>query len=255
MRGRTMAETKVLDRTDGSRPYNNLLRALRAPDYGLLAPHLFVAEHSVGDVMYNPGDSVDLVYFPCGPAMVSFLISGEDGRDVETVLIGREGAVGGIVSHGRLPAYSRIVVKFGGEFACLPIGDLEAAKAKSQALRNFFARYADCLLAQIFQATACNAIHSIEQRAAKWMLAALERTGDSVVPFTHEELAAMLGAGRSHTTRVLKEFRSRNLIATRRGSVLVRDHAALKKVACGCNELVKNHFDEVLAGVYPNGGS
>ena len=251
-----MAETNVLDRTTGgSRPYNNLLRVLREPDYALIAPHLFAAEHSVSDVLYNPGDDVDVVHFPCGPAMASFVISGEDGHDVETVLVGREGAVGGIVSHGRLPAYSRIAVKFGGQFACLPVADLEAAKASSPALRGTFVRYADCLLAQIFQATACNAIHSIEQRAAKWMLAASERTGDDVVPFTHEELAAMLGAGRSHTTRVLQEFRSRALIETRRGSVLVRDRAALKKVACNCNELVKAHFDEVLAGVYPNGGS
>jgi hypothetical protein len=240
---------------DDSRPYNNLLRVLREPDYALIAPHLSVSQHSVGDVIYNPGDAVDVVHFPCGPAMVSFLISSEDGRDVETVLIGREGAVGGIVSHGRLPAYSRIVVKFGGDFIRLPIGDLEAAKAKSPALRNYFARYADCLLAQIFQSTACNAIHSIEQRAAKWMVAAIERTGNDVVPFTHEELAAMLGAGRSHTTRVLQEFRSRGLIETRRGSVLVHKLDALKKVACACNELVKGHFDEVLAGVYPNGGN
>jgi CRP-like cAMP-binding protein len=250
-----MAETTVLDRTGNSRPYNNLLRILRDADYALLAPHVSATEHSVNDVIYNPGDDVDVVHFPCGPAMVSFLISSEDGRDVETVLIGREGAVGGIVSHGRLPAYSRIIVKFGGQFARLKVADLEAAKARSPALRNFFARYADCLLAQVFQATACNAIHSIEQRAAKWMLAATERTGNDVVPFTHEELAAMLGAGRSHTTRVLREFRSRALIETRRGSVLVLDRAALKEVACNCNELVKSHFDEVLAGVYPNGGN
>jgi hypothetical protein len=251
-----MAEMTTLDRTtDESRPHNNLLRALRESDHALIAPCLFAAEHSVNDVLYNPGDDVEVVHFPCGPAMVSFVISGEDGHEVETVLVGREGAVGGVVSQGRLPAYSRIAVKFGGQFACLAVADLEAAKAKSPALRNIFVRYADCLLAQIFQATACNAIHSIEQRAAKWMLAAIERTGDDVVPFTHEELAAMLGAGRSHTTRVLNDFRSRGLIETRRGSVLVRDHAALKKVACSCNELVKSHFEEVLAGVYPNGGS
>jgi len=255
LRGRTMAETNVLDRTDDHRPYNNLLRVLRPADYAVIAPHLFASEHSINDVLYNPGDDVDIVHFPCGPAMVSFLISGEDGRDVETVLIGREGAVGGIVSHGRLPAYSRIMVKFGGQFACVNVSDLEAAKARSPALQNFFARYADCLLAQIFQSTACNAIHSIEQRAAKWMLAAIERTGGEVVPFTHEELAAMLGAGRSHTTRVLQDFRSRGLIETRRGSVLVRERDALKKAACNCNELVKTHFDEVLAGVYPNGGN
>ena len=249
-----MAETTVLDRTDDKRPYNNLLRALRDADYALIGPHLSASEHSVNDVLYNPGDSVEVVHFPCGPAMVSFLISGEDGRDVETVLIGREGAVGGIVSHDRLPAYSRIVVKFGGPFTRLPISKLETAKLQSASLRDVFARYADCLLAQIFQSTACNAIHSIEQRAAKWMIAATERTGDEVVPFTHEELAAMLGAGRSHTTRVLQEFRSRGLIETRRGSVLVPDRATRKKVACNCNELVTSHFNEVLAGVYPNGG-
>jgi Crp-like helix-turn-helix domain len=240
---------------DDTCPYNNLLRGLREPDYALIAPLLFGAQYTVGNVLYNPGDVVDVVHFPCGPAMASFLISGEDGRDVETVLIGREGAVGGIVSHGRLPAYSRIIIKFGGDFACLKIDDLEAAKRKSAALQNVFDRYADCLLAQIFQATACNAIHSIEQRAAKWLLTAAERTGNDVVPFTHEELAAMLGAGRSHTTRVLREFSSRDLIETRRGSVLLRNHAALKTVACSCNLLVKHHFDEVLMGVYPHGGS
>jgi hypothetical protein len=228
---------------------------LKPADYALIAPNLSAAENGANDVLYNPGDNVDLVHFPCGPSMASYLISSEDGRDVEIVLVGREGAIGGIVSHGHLPAYSRIVVKFGGGFRRLKVDDLEAAKAKSPALRHVFARYADCLLAQIFQATACNAIHSIEQRAAKWMISAIERTGDNVVPFTHEELAAMLGAGRSHTTRVLQDFRARGFVETRRGSVLVRNHGALKQLSCQCNELVKIHFDEVLSGVYPNGGS
>lgn len=240
--------------SDEMRPHNNLLRALREPDYALIAPFLFEAKPSANDVLYNPGDNVDVVHFPCGPSMVSYLVSSEDGRDVETVLVGREGAVGGIVSLGRLPAYSRMVVKFGGGFVCLKTADLESAKARSPTLRHYFARYADCLLAQIFQSIACNAIHSTEQRAAKWMVAAIERTGGDVVPFTHEELAAMLGGGRSHTTRVLREFREKGLIETRRGSVLVRDHAGLKRVACQCNELVKIHFDEVLAGVYPENG-
>ena len=246
-----MAVTDASGGSGGTRPSNNLLRALDAADFALIGPHLFSAESGVNDVLYNPGDNVDVVHFPCGPSLVSYLVSGEDGRDVETVLVGREGAVGGIVSHGHLPAYSRIVVKFGGGFACLRVGDLEAAKRTSLSLRNFFARYADCLLAQIFQASACNAIHSIEQRAAKWMIAAAERTGGDVVPFTHEELAAMLGAGRSHTTRVLQEFKAQGMIETRRGSVLIRDHDALKGVSCACNELVKNHFAEVLRGVYP----
>ena len=250
-----MAETFTLERVDAERPDNNLLRTLRDPDYALIAPYLFNCARKVNEVLYNPGDNVEVVHFPCGPSMASFLVASEDGRDVETVLVGREGAVGGIVSHGNLPAYTRIIVKFGGDFVCLKVADLEAAKAKSAALRHYFARYADCLLSQIFQTTACNAIHSTEQRAAKWIIAATERTGGDVVPFTHEELAAMLGAGRSHTTRVLQSFRARGLIETRRGSLVVRDHPTLKTIACACNELVKIHFEEVLRGVYPVDGN
>src|SRR3981081_248347 len=223
-----MAHANAAEGSD--RPYNNLLRRLSSADFALIAPHLVQQEAKAGDLLYNPGDDVETVHFPCGPSLATFLVPNEDGRDVETILVGREGAVGGIVSQGYLPAYTRIMVKFGGPFVRLRVAKLEAAKTKSATLRNVFARYADCMLAQIFQATACNAVHSIEQRAAKWIISAMERTGGDVVPFTHEELAAILGAGRSHTTRVLRDFRARGFLETRRGSVLVRDHAALKQV-------------------------
>jgi hypothetical protein len=155
---------------NGDRPYNNLLRRLSASDFALIGPHLAEENAEAGDLLYNPGDDVEIVHFPCGPALASFLVPNEDGRDVEIILVGREGAVGGIVSEGFLPAYARIMVKFGGPLVRLHVRKLEAAKAKSATLRNVFARYADCLLAQIFQSTACNAIHSIEQRTAKWIL-------------------------------------------------------------------------------------
>ena len=181
------------------------------------------------------------------------MVTNEDGRDVETILIGREGAVGGIVSQGFLPAYTRIMVKFTGPFVRLPVSKLDAAKAKSVSLSNIFARYADCLLAQMFQSTACNAIHSIEQRTAKWIMSAMERTdGDEVVPLTHEQLATLLGVGRSYTSRVIQTFKAEGILETRRGSILVRNPDALKTRSCLCNEAVKGHFEEVLRGVYPD---
>src|ERR1700746_198588 len=133
------------------RPYNNLLRQLNADDYALSAPHLSLEETEANDLLYSPGDNVGVVHFPCGASLASFLVTNEDGRDVEPTLRGREGAVGGIVSQGFLPAYTRINVKFGGLFARLPIGRLDAAKTESKTLRNVFTRYADCMLAQIFQ--------------------------------------------------------------------------------------------------------
>jgi hypothetical protein len=237
--------------SDG-RPCNNLLRRLNAADYALIAPHLSQEDAGANDLLYNPGDDVDVVHFPCGPSLASYLVANEDGRDVETILVGREGAVGGIVSQGFLPAYARIMVKFGGPFVRLPVGKLNAAKSKSGTLHNVFSRYADCMLAQIFQSTACNAIHSIEQRTAKWIVSAMERThGDNDVPLTHEQLATLLGVGRSYTSRVIQTFKAEGVLETRRGSILVRNPDALKARACLCNESVKNHFEEVLRGVYP----
>src|SRR5262249_2402108 len=112
------------------RPANNLLRRLNVGDYALIEPHLDQADAASTELLYNPGDDVETVHFPCGPSLVSYLISSEDGRDVETILVGREGAVGGIVSNGFLPAYSRIMVKFGGPFARIYVGRLEAAKTQ-----------------------------------------------------------------------------------------------------------------------------
>jgi len=234
------------------RPYNNLLRRLSAADYALIAPHLAQDETEAGELLYSPGDDVQIVHFPCGPALASYLVPSEDGRDVEAILVGREGAVGGIVSQGFLPAYTRISVKFGGPFAHMPVSKLEAAKLQSKTLRNVFARYADCMLAQMFQSTACNAIHSIEQRTAKWIISAMERTGDAdTVPLTHEQLATLLGVGRSYTSRIMQSFKAERILETRRGAILVRDFPGLTRRSCHCNEAVKSHFEEVLSGVYP----
>ncbi len=233
---------------------NNLLRALREQDYSLIAPSLIAEDKQAGDLLYRPGDNIAQVYFPCGPSLVAYLITSIDGREVESVLVGREGAVGGIVSSGHLPAYCMITVKFSGPFLRAPVAAIEDAKEKSASFKQLFSRYADCLLAQVFQATACNAVHSIEQRTAKWILAAMDRTGDQIVPLTHDELASLMGVGRSYVSRVIQSFKADGILETSRGFLTVRDEKRLRDRACQCNESVKAHFETVLAGVYPDPG-
>ena len=111
------------------------------------------------------------------------------------------------------------------------------------------------MLAQIFQSTACNAIHSIEQRTAKWIISTMERTNGEDVVLTHEQLATMLGVGRSYASRVIQTFKAEGVLETRRGSIVVRNRDALQIRACLCNEAVKTHFEEVLRGVYPADGA
>ncbi len=230
---------------------NNFLRALRPSDLALLQPLLTEWTGETGTILYEPGDVVRQVYFPCGPSLISFLVVLEDGRAVETAMVGREGAVGGIVSQGRLPAYARAQVQFSGKFLRMESSALEEAKLQSLTLRHLFARYADCVMAQTFQAVACNALHTIEQRTAKWLAAAMVRTGDHEVPLTQEQLASMLGVGRSYISRVLQSLKQRGILQTRRGRLCVNDRRVLEGLACDCNEAVERHFEEVLRGVYP----
>jgi len=230
---------------------NNLLRALRPADFDILRPILQRVHLERGMVIYKPGDNVHFAYFPCGPSLASFLILFENGKSAETALVGREGAIGGIVSQGRLPAYAQSLVLFPGDFLRVEITALDEVKGRSYPLRHLFARYADCLLAQIFQSVACNAAHSIEERTAKWLLAAIERTGSQNIVVTQDQLASVLGVGRSYLSRIVQTLKARGVVRTKRRVLAVSDLPALERLACGCNEAVRRHFDEVLKGVYP----
>jgi len=234
-------------------PQNNLLRALRPPDFALLRPHLRQSQARAGQVLYEPGDEVRYVYFPLDATLLSFRVVLDDGRAVETAVIGREGAMAGIVSQGRLPAFARAEVLREGPLLRIGVEQLEEAKLKSASVRHLFVRYADCLMAQVFQSVACNAVHSIEQRAAKWLVAATERTSDNYLPVTQEQFAALLGVGRTYVSRVMQTLRTRNLIETRRGGIIAVDHKGLNELACGCLGAVRRHFEVVLAGAYSNG--
>jgi hypothetical protein len=230
---------------------NNLLRSLRPADAAILDPLLEPWIGRRGEIIYEAGDSVRWVYFPCASSMISYLVVLQNGMGVEAALVGREGAIGGIVSRGRLPAFARAEVQFPGPFMRMAVADLEDAKQRSATLGNLFARYADCMMAQILQSVACNAAHSIEQRTAKWLLSAVERTGGPDIPLTQDQLAAMLGVGRSYISRVLRTFKQRGIIEIRRGSLGIRSLDSLRAMACECNDRVRDHFEEVLIGVYP----
>jgi CRP-like cAMP-binding protein len=231
---------------------NNLLLAMKPTDRALLRPHLQSVRLNKDEVLYEPGDDVRHVYFPLDPTLLAFQVVLEDGRAVETAVIGCEGAICGVVSQGRLPAYSRSIVLHEGPALRIGVEELEAAKFKSLSIRHLFARYSDCVMAQVFQSVACNAAHSVEQRAAKWLIAATERTSDSRVPLTQEQFAEMLGVGRSYVSRVVGTLREKGLIEGERGAIVVLNMDGLRAAACNCQDSIRRHFDEVLKGVYPD---
>ena len=229
---------------------SGLLDALRPQDRDLLLARATDVRFGTGQVIFDPGNLVDFCYLPRGSAIVSYGIILESGTVVEALMVGREGALGALVSGEPSPAYARLSVAHGGNFHWIALADLDRVKEASPSVRSLFSRYADCLLAQVVQSIACNATHTIEQRAAKWLLAAAERTGGTQITMTQEQLASMMGIGRSYASRVVQRFKLEGLLRTRRGGVEVVAPDGLEQRACSCNRMVQSHFAQVLSGLY-----
>lgn len=231
---------------------NRLLATLRPRDLEILLPSLTVHECTAGRILQESHTNVTHVWFPCEAAAASFVVAADQNHVVDIALIGCEGAIGGIVSHGRLPAFARAHVQFGGSFLRMHLEALSSAKARSTAIAHCFARYSDCLVAQLFQSAACNASHTIAQRLARWLLATRDRTARDDIVITQEQLGEMLGVGRSFINRSLRQFSHKGILSSRRRRIIIADAEGLRSIACGCNDRIREHFDEVLAGVYPS---
>src|SRR5690348_1673446 len=183
--------TDELDRADEAFAGNRLLSTFPADARALIEPFGEVVRLDLARVVQARGDDVESTYFPFGPTMVSLVVDMKD-RSIEVASIGHEGAVGGIVSCGHAPAFARAVVLVAGPALKVPMAPLEDAKARSGHIRNLFCRFSDYLLSQVMQSVACNTFHTIEQRAARWLLTAADRAG-SRIALTQEALAGLLG--------------------------------------------------------------
>jgi CRP-like cAMP-binding protein len=154
-----------------------------------------------------------------------------------------------IVSAGKKPAYARAIVQIAGPAYAIPTTKIEDAKCSSPAVHDLFCRYADVLLAQVMQSVACNALHTVEQRCARWLLATHDRVGQTTIPLTQEELADMLGVRRTTISAVAKSKQERGAIRYVRGRVDIVSRKRLLLAACECYEAVESHFARILPGI------
>ncbi|MEL6060653.1 MULTISPECIES: Crp/Fnr family transcriptional regulator [unclassified Methylobacterium] len=227
---------------------NLLLDALDAGDRALLAPHLVPVECTRGSVLFEADDDVSQVTFPLRRTVATLIVPLRGGRTVETATVGHEGAIGGVVSQGYLPAFTRCVVQIEGSVLRMDADRLREAKRASPALDDLFVRYADCLLAQILQSVACNAAHPIEQRVIRWLLSLQDRLGTDALPVTQNVLATMLGVGRSYITGVLGTLQDQGLVVVGRGRIHILDRDRAETACCECHARVRRHFATVLGG-------
>jgi CRP-like cAMP-binding protein len=234
-----------LSQADEAFAGNRLLSTFDAEARGLIEPAGVMIELAPGEVVLSSGDQVQSSLFPVGPTMISMGVELSGGRSVEVASIGREGAVGGIVSCGHAPAFARAEVLVGGSAFKVPMRALEEAKSASPFIAHLFCRFSDYLLSQVMQSAACNTYHSIPERAARWLLHAQDRAGDRI-ELTQEAFAGLLGVQRTTVNAVIRSLQDEGLVAIGRGVVRVTDRAGLKRRSCECYQRLEDHFGSVI---------
>ena len=214
---------------------------LHAEARALIEPFGELVELKPGDIVLERGEQVRSSLFPgrSDDDLDGVELSG--GRSVEVASIGREGAVGGIVSCGQAPAFSHAEVLVPGPAFRVPMRRSKRPRRRSPFIGNLFCRFSDYLLSQVMQSAACNAFHSIPERAARWLLHTQDRAGDRI-ELTQEALASLLGVQRTTVNAVVRSLQDEGLVAGGRGVVQVTDRAGLKRRACECYQRLEDHF-------------
>jgi CRP-like cAMP-binding protein len=213
---------------------NLLLAALPAEEYERIAPSLDAIPLKLKSLLHRAGEPIEHVYFPGGGfcSMVTVL---KDGGMVEVATIGREGMVGVTAVLDGNPVSSTSMVQGETDTCYRMKADVFRLEMDRRGVfYELLTHYAQALVGFIMQSTACNAVHSVEQRLARWLLMARDRMGSDEFPLTQEFAAMMLGASRPTVTIVASTLQKAGLITYHRGHLKVLDGERLEAASCEC---------------------
>jgi CRP-like cAMP-binding protein len=225
---------------------NRLLRSLQPAEFALLAPYLFAVSLGQGEVLTEPGDVVEYVYFP-HTAVISYLAVMRHGQTVETATIGRNGLIGGAIGLGRWRAFARVVVQVPGTASRISAARFRAAFKQSDRLATLVLQCAQSIVVQIQQTAACNALHGVEQRLCRWLLLTQDLADTNVLPLTQDFLSQMLGVRRTTVTQVASRLQTLGMIRrTQRGQIEIVDRKALEQVVCECYEDLRSRHAQYV---------
>jgi CRP-like cAMP-binding protein len=223
---------------------NQLLAALPDAEYRRLLPLLRTIPLPFKHVLQVPGAPAQHIYFPSdGAYSITRLI--DKGRMVEVATVGYEGFIGIDAVFGGTLAFSGAVVKVpDGGARVMPIRPFQREMDRGGPFARAINRFTQKFVASLMQSAACHAVHSVEQRCARWLLSTGDRVGGDEFPLTQEFLAVLLGVRRPSVTLALGALQHSGLIDYGSGRVIIRDRGALKDAACECYGIVKRQLGQ-----------
>jgi CRP-like cAMP-binding protein len=227
------------------RPPNQLLQALPAEDFELVGARLKPLQLIRESVLAEAGVAPAQIVFPHGGA-VSIVVNLSEGQSVEVAMIGRDSVVGAGEALGDGVSLTDAIVLFPAAASAIELADFRIVAAQSPALCSLVTRHGEALLAQAQQTAACNAVHSVEARLARWLLRAHELHDGRTLPLTQELLAQMIGVRRNAISIVAHALQEAGTISYSRGQIEIVDVEELRATSCECHAAIRARQAQLL---------
>jgi CRP-like cAMP-binding protein len=224
---------------------NRLLAMLPPADFGLLSPHLQKISLEQDAGLMRTGDRIEQIYFPHSGA-ISFMLDMTNGQTVATAVVGHDGAVGILSVLGPARSSVTAVVRVAGTASQIPASRFLAAFRQSSAIREAVQAHTRALLVQFQHGAACNALHPVESRAARWLLHIHDLIYRDDLPLTQESLSQLLGVRRTTVTQVIQKLRADGVVRSERRGLIEIDRPRLEKAACECYEIMRDKTELIM---------
>lgn len=239
-------------RTDvnGNLVNNKILQAIPDCEFDALRPHLEFVRLPYHRNIHESAERIEFAGF-LNRGMVSLVVSTSDGRSVEVGIVGREGCVGFALASDIDKSPYHAVVQIPGDGLRVRSEVLLNILRSAPQLRLLLNRYAHIQGMQVAQLAACNRLHEIEHRLARWMLMCQDRIDSDLLPMTHEFFAQMLGAGRPSVTLAAGALQRAGIIRYSRGKVTILNRRGLEDAACECYRVIQRFNGDSLTGKVP----
>jgi CRP-like cAMP-binding protein len=219
---------------------NEILMAMTPREFNLVRPHLQFVDLEQHRILHEPYRKLKFMYFP-NRGLISLVVVLKSGKTVEAGIVGKEGASGTALAAGVSSSALREIVQISGEGFRIKSEIFQKLSSVTPNLRKTLNRYIVLLGMQVSQTAACNRLHEIEQRLARWLLMAEDSAASSMLGITHDFLATMLGTDRPSVTLAAGLLQKAGLIEYGRGSVKITNRQHLEAFACECYSVIRDY--------------
>jgi CRP-like cAMP-binding protein len=235
--------TLAITDSDGNHIHNEILLGLPPKERETLFSKLEFVRLKTRLVLHESGDTLKSAYFPSS-GLVSILSVFPDGKSVEVGLVGKEGFIGLPLVAGFRTAPTRAIAQIEGSAFRVEGETLMAVLPQCPKLERRLQQFVQVMAMQTTQIAACNRLHEVNERLARWLLMSADRIGSNSVPLTQELIAQMLGTRRSSVTVAAGTLQKAGLITYTRGDVRIIDRQKLEEAACECYGIMQRQIEE-----------